>query len=157
MKKTFIILLPVVLIIGTSAFNLKRSSQINKSRADSVADDRKRFVEELRNAIKGKENEPAENVFKNIKLLKGVPAGRFLSIMDNGYGNSLGVTCNYCHKNGEWDLDIKPEKEITRKMAEMNNTINNQLLKNIDGLKSANPIVNCTTCHRGSVKPAIQL
>ncbi len=146
-----------MIIIGASAFTLNGRAKINKSKADSVLDDRKHYVDELRLAIKGSEKLPAETVFKNIKLLKGVPAGQLISIMDKGYANSLGVTCSHCHKNGEWDLDIKPEKEITRKMVAMNATINNQLLKNIDGLRGPNPIVNCTTCHRGSVKPALQL
>jgi len=35
--------------------------------------------------------------------------------------------------------------------------INNELLKSIDGLKDRRAIVNCTTCHRGAVKPATNL
>jgi len=123
---------------------------------DSILADRKHYVDELRLAIKGKENLPGDSVFKNIKILKGVPAARLISIMDMGYANSLGVTCGHCHENGHWEVEVKPTKEITREMIQMTNTINGQLLKNINGL-SDNPIVNCTTCHRGSIKPALQM
>jgi hypothetical protein len=27
----------------------------------------------------------------------------------------------------------------------------------MDGLKDRNPLVNCTTCHRGQLKPALNL
>jgi len=30
-------------------------------------------------------------------------------------------------------------------------------LKNIAGLKDRTPIINCTTCHRGQVKPALNM
>lgn len=42
-----------------------------------------------------------------------------------------------------------------RDMSGMMNTLNGQLLKNIKNLKSENPTVNCTTCHRGQTKPAL--
>jgi hypothetical protein len=35
--------------------------------------------------------------------------------------------------------------------------INTEQLKKIKNLKSENPGVNCTTCHRGQVKPALNL
>ena len=57
----------------------------------------------LREAIKGKEKEPAETVFKNIQLLKGVPAGNLLRIMELGYGRSLGVDCTHCHTPDQWE------------------------------------------------------
>ena len=53
------------------------------------------FVKRLSETITGRENEPAEKVFKNIQLpvLKAVPAGRFLRIMNLGYSRALGVAC----------------------------------------------------------------
>jgi hypothetical protein len=42
-------------------------------------------------------------------------------------------------------------------MSEMAKVINSKFLKEIKNLKSANPVVNCTTCHRGQVKPAVNL
>ena len=112
---------------------------------------------ELRKSIAGKENEQAEKVFKNIQLLKGVPAGRLLRIMEMGYSRSLGVTCTHCHVPPEWEKDEKPTKQIAREMAAMVGAITNQHLKQIKNLKSENPVVNCTTCHRGQTKPALNL
>jgi photosynthetic reaction center cytochrome c subunit len=111
----------------------------------------------LRKSIAGKENEPAEKVFKNIQLLKGVPAGRLLRVMELGYAKSLGVNCTHCHVPGEWERDDKPTKQIARDMAAMVAAINNQYLKQIKNLKSETPVVNCTTCHRGQTKPALNL
>jgi hypothetical protein len=111
----------------------------------------------LRQAIAGKENEPAEKVFKNIQLLKGIPAGRLLRIMEMGYARSLGVNCTHCHIPGEWEKDDKPTKQVARDMAAMVGAINNQHLKQIKNLKSETPGVNCTTCHRGQTKPALNL
>ena len=112
---------------------------------------------DLRKQIAGKENQPAEQVFKNIQMFKGVPAARLLRIMELGYSRSLGVNCTHCHVVDQWDNDDKPTKPITREMAKMVLTINNDLLKNIKNLKGPNPIVNCTTCHRGQTKPALNL
>src|SRR5437868_2707554 len=59
----------------------------------------------LREQIKGKEKDPASNVFKNIQMLKQVPAGRLLSIMENGYSRSLGVDCTHCHVSDKWESE----------------------------------------------------
>ncbi len=112
---------------------------------------------ELRKSIAGKEQAPAETVFKNIQLLKGMPAGRVLRIMEMGYARSLGVNCTHCHIPGAWEKDDKPTKQIARDMMAMVGAINNQHLKQIKNLKSETPVVNCTTCHRGQTKPALNL
>jgi hypothetical protein len=75
-------------------------------------------------SIAGHENQPAESVFKNIKIFKGVPAGRLVNIMNNGFGRSLGVSCGFCHVPGKWDLDDKEEKNTARLMFAMVQTIN---------------------------------
>jgi hypothetical protein len=108
--------------------------------------------------IAGKENAPAESVFKNIKVMKGIPAGRLLNIMNKGFGNALGVGCAHCHvMGGKWDSDDKKNKQIARDMWQMNGTINNDLLAKIPNLDEDNRVVNCTTCHRGETTPATQL
>ena len=112
---------------------------------------------ELRKSIAGKEQAPAETVFKNIQLFKGMPAGRVLRIMELGYARSLGVTCTHCHIPGAWEKDDKPTKQVAREMAGMVTAINTQHLKQIKNLKSEQPAVNCTTCHRGQTKPALNL
>ncbi|HEU5248893.1 MAG TPA: hypothetical protein VFW15_02810, partial [Thermoanaerobaculia bacterium] len=38
--------------------------------------------------IAGRENEPAEKVFRNIQSLKGMPAGRFVRVMNMGYSRA---------------------------------------------------------------------
>jgi len=119
--------------------------------------DQEAKLAELRKKIAGRENEPAEAVFKNIQFLKGVPAGRLLAVMRLGYSRSLGVNCTHCHVVDEWEKDDKPTKQTARDMALMVRTINNDLLKNIKNLKSESPVINCTTCHRGQTKPALDL
>lgn len=111
-------------------------------------------VEELMKSIAGKEKEPSEVVFKNIQILKGVPAGQLVDIMRLGFSRSLGVRCNFCHIMGQWEKDDKSDKQVTREMLRMTNTINTQLLPNIKGLMSDKPQVTCATCHRGQEKPA---
>jgi len=67
-------------------------------------------VKEVLATIAGKENRPAGEVFKNVQLLKDVPAGRLLRIMDTGYSRSLGVDCDHCHVEDRWDADEKRPK-----------------------------------------------
>jgi hypothetical protein len=112
---------------------------------------------ELRKSIAGKEQAPAETVFKNIQMFKGMPAARVLRIMEMGFARSLGVNCTHCHIPGAWEKDDKPPKQIAREMWGMVNAINNQHLKQIKNLKSEQPVINCTTCHRGQTKPALNL
>jgi len=116
-------------------------------------------ITKLKEQIKGRENEPAPAVFKNIQtpLAKSIPAGRLLAVMEFGYARSLGVTCTHCHTPEKWEADDKPQKQIAREMAAMMTRVNGELLKNIKNLKSETPTINCTTCHRGEVKPALNL
>ncbi len=109
-------------------------------------------IQELEKAIAGRENEPAEKVFKNIKMLKGVPAIRVLRIMENGFSPALGVKCTFCHVKGEWDSDEKPEKETAREMMKMVGKIREELKKIVDEKAT----INCFTCHRGEVEPALR-
>jgi cytochrome c peroxidase len=120
---------------------------------DSLVKDRTQHVNEVLATIAGKEDMPAEQVFKNIRMLKGMPASRLLAIMNRGYSNSLGVSCSHCHVVGEYDREDKPTKQIARDMGAMVSTINGTLLKDIKNLKSPNPTVNCSTCHNGRARP----
>ncbi|MEQ8424360.1 MAG: photosynthetic reaction center cytochrome c subunit family protein, partial [Cyclobacteriaceae bacterium] len=110
----------------------------------------------IRESIKGKGTLPADSVFENIEIFKGVPAGRMLAIMDIAYSQSLGVSCGHCHNTKDFASEEKPEKQISRDMWAFA-AQTRDLLKNIKGLKSENPGVNCTTCHRGQIKPALSL
>jgi hypothetical protein len=158
---TLLALAVAVLTVKVWTINTGAAVQTPASAA-ATSQDQKTFdqdaaLAELRKRIAGQENKPAEEVFKNIQLLKGMPAGRLLAVMRIGYSRSLGVTCTHCHVANEWEKDDKPAKQIARDMALMNKSINNDLLKKIKNLKSESPVVNCTTCHRGQVKPALDL
>jgi hypothetical protein len=109
--------------------------------------------------IKGREDQPAESVYHEIRMMKGVPAGRLLRIMSFGFSRSLGVNCTFCHVDDQWDKEDSTRKQTARDMSAMVHTINDSLLKGIEGLKTKKerPIVNCTTCHRGQPKPALNL
>ena len=107
-------------------------------------------------SIAGRENMPAESVFKNIKIFQGVPAGRLVRIMNIGYGRSLGVSCGFCHVPGKWDLDDKEEKNTARVMHAMVQTINREYLSKLPNDRSGPPTANCFTCHRGNAKPMSQ-
>lgn len=111
----------------------------------------------LREQIKGRETEPAEKVFKNMQMLKQMPAGRLLAVMEMGYARSLGVNCTHCHVPDKWEAEDKPQKQVARDMWAMMGNINSQLLKGIKNLRSESPTVNCTTCHRRQIKPALNL
>ena len=105
-------------------------------------------------SIAGRENMPAESVFKNIKILKGVPAGRLVNIMNMGFGRSLGVSCGFCHVPGKWDLDDKDEKNTARLMFAMVQTINRDFISKVPvDSGGPTPVVNCMTCHRGMPRP----
>ena len=105
-------------------------------------------------SIAGRENQPAESVFKNIKIFKGVPAGRLVNIMNNGFGRSLGVSCGFCHVPGKWDLDDKEEKNTARLMFAMVGTINRDYISKVPHDSTGpQPVVNCFTCHRGEPRP----
>jgi hypothetical protein len=121
--------------------------------------DQKAAIAKLREQIKGRETEPASAVFKNIQtaFLKTRPAGQLLAVMEIAYSRSLGVNCTHCHVPDKWESDEKPTKPIAREMSAMMLRINAELLKPIKNLKSENPVINCTTCHRGEVKPALNL
>jgi photosynthetic reaction center cytochrome c subunit len=104
----------------------------------------------------GRDDKPAGEVFKNIQVLKALPAGRLGGVM-GAMTRSLGVRCEHCHIEGQFDKDDVPAKQVAREMVRMTGTINNDLLKGIKGLKSETPQVSCYTCHRGSVKPETEL
>ena len=87
----------------------------------------------------------AEEQFKNIQVLKGVPAEEIFPTMEF-IRASLGVECSYCHVQNEFDRDDKKPKKIARKMMEMMFAIN---ADDFDGERK----VTCNSCHHGNLKP----
>jgi Photosynthetic reaction centre cytochrome C subunit len=88
---------------------------------------------------------PAEQVYKNVQALKGVPAGRWMLIMTM-FSKSLGVECSHCHVEGAFEKDDKPAKQTARKMLAMVSAISKEVYK------GPTPI-NCYTCHKGKTEP----
>ncbi len=91
----------------------------------------------------------AEEQFKNIKVLKGVPADQLFPAMQF-ITASLGVECEFCHVRGDrgldFDKDDKKTKQTARKMMEMMFAINKG---NFEGHRE----VTCYSCHRGAADP----
>jgi hypothetical protein len=106
----------------------------------------------LREFIKGRENEPAEKVFKNVQILKGVPAARFLDAMES-FTHALGTKCKECHDTENFASDDKDEKKVARGMLQMTKGINEQYIKTMPGLDK-DAVVSCYTCHHGKTHPA---
>ena len=88
----------------------------------------------------------AEQVFKNIQVLKGTPADQLQPAMQF-ISNSLGVECSFCHVQGAFDKDDKKTKLTARKMIEMQTAINKT---HFDGDRE----VTCYSCHHGAEQPA---
>jgi hypothetical protein len=156
------LILGVMLVCYQTSDNVKAQTgqtpdtQTTTSRSDKPFDQAQALAD-LRKAIAGQEDKPAGEVFKNIQMFKAMPAARLLRVMELGYAKSLGVNCTHCHVAGQWEKEDKPTKQIARDMAAMAANINNEQLKKIKNLKSAEPMINCTTCHRGQTKPALNL
>ena len=143
----------------TGIFGEQTSVKAQTSPTPEPVFDQAAAIAKLREQIKGKEQLPASEVFRNIQtpMLKQRPAAQLLAVMEFGYARSLGVTCTHCHVPDKWETEDKPQKQIAREMSAMVAALNNTTLKGIKNLKSASPTVNCTTCHRGEVKPALNL
>ena len=86
----------------------------------------------------------AEQAFKNIKVIKDMPAGQLQGAMAF-MAASLGVDCLYCHTPPAMEKDDKPTKETARRMLAMVHEINKNFGDKV--------VVNCATCHRGKPKP----
>src|SRR5205085_4037606 len=97
--------------------------------------------------IAGKETMPAESVFKNIKIMKKVPAGRLVQIMNRGFGRSLGARCRLCHVQDHWDADDKEAKKTARLMITMADTVNTVFLSQIRHRDGSQAFANRGRCH----------
>ncbi len=92
----------------------------------------------------------AEQRFKNIQVLKGVPASQIGPAMDV-MSSALGVGCPHCHvpaKNAPWPMekDDKAAKRTARKMVTMMQKINRDFF-------GGDQVVTCATCHNGATEP----
>jgi hypothetical protein len=82
---------------------------------------------------------------KNLKVLKLQEGQSVMPIMQ-GFTRGLGVRCDYCHVQGDFASDDKPQKVTARMMITMAQDINGKFP---DGKEH----VTCYTCHRGAAMP----
>ncbi|MDP9112671.1 MAG: c-type cytochrome [Acidobacteriota bacterium] len=87
----------------------------------------------------------AEQQYKNIKVLTGLRADQ-INITMHGISAELGVECVHCHVWEEWDKDVKPRKEVARRMITMVRDMNKTYFGGAN-------VVTCYTCHRGNPRP----
>ena len=87
-----------------------------------------------------------EDVFKNIRVLKGVSAEHLIPSMEF-ISSSLGVECSFCHVQGHFEKDDKKPKQTARDMMQMMFALNKN---NFEGHRE----VTCYSCHRGARTPA---
>jgi photosynthetic reaction center cytochrome c subunit len=94
----------------------------------------------------------AEDSFKNVQVLKGIPVNQFMATM-GFFSASLGENCTYCHvaeSGGSWEkyADDNAHKRTARRMIAMVNAINKQYF---GGQRE----LTCYSCHRGGDRPRV--
>src|SRR5438477_9770796 len=94
----------------------------------------------------------AERVFKNVQVLKGIPADQFMATM-GVFSAALGMSCEDCHaaNDSKWEnyaLDSSPKKTMARRMVGMMTAINKNYF-------AGRQMVTCVSCHRGSDHPKV--
>ncbi|PYR99910.1 MAG: hypothetical protein DMG16_16830 [Acidobacteria bacterium] len=112
------------------------------------------FAVAIANGQAGQAQRPpmAEEVFKNVQILKGIPVDEFMDTMGM-FAAATSLNCTSCHASDNtttWDkfaVDT-PLKQTARRMMNMVNAINKTQFK---GVRS----VTCYTCHHGDQRPKI--
>jgi hypothetical protein len=94
----------------------------------------------------------AEDVFKNVQVLKGISVDEFMATM-GFFSASLSLNCTDCHiseSSGDWTryADDTALKRMSRRMVLMVNALNNG---NFGGQRA----VTCYSCHRGTTHPKV--
>lgn len=94
----------------------------------------------------------SEDVFKNVRVLRGIPVDEFMGTMGI-FSAALGMSCEDCHSASDtsWEnyaLDTSPRKVTARRMVTMMLSINQASF-------GGRQVVTCYTCHRGSSKPRV--
>jgi len=92
----------------------------------------------------------AEDVFKNVQQLRGIPLGEFWDTM--GFiSAALGANCVHCHVESSLNsldkfAEDTPRKRRAREMIAMVKAINTT---HFGGAR----VVTCNTCHNGEIRP----
>jgi hypothetical protein len=91
----------------------------------------------------------AEQVFKNVQVLKGTTVQEFMGAM-GAFSAALGMSCEDCHKADDRDWSgfaaDNPRKQMARLMVVMMQNINRT---NFGGRQ----MITCYGCHRGDSRP----
>src|SRR5580704_14099339 len=87
----------------------------------------------------------ADQAYKNITELKGIPADQLGPAMQF-IATSLGVQCDTCHVAGKPEADDKRTKKTAREMIAMTMAINKNSFH-------GQTQVTCYSCHRGAERP----
>jgi hypothetical protein len=87
---------------------------------------------------------------KNLKLIDPKSDLRFVM---QTFSAALGVECSYCHVQGDFTADTNPKKEVARKMIAIVRLIDTSFPSSTGVFPEGFHEVDCSTCHRGSVKP----
>ena len=83
--------------------------------------------------------------YKNVQSMKDVPASQFMDAM-RSFTFALGEQCEFCHVQGNFAADDKPQKAMARKMIAMTMNINQANF-------NSHMVVRCYTCHQGHQEP----
>jgi len=104
--------------------------------------------------VRGQAEKPpmAEQVFKNVQVLKGIPVREFMGTM-GFFSAATGMNCTQCHvdeSGGNWAryADDTELKRTTRRMIGMVNNINQSWFR-------GRRVVTCYSCHRGGARPLV--
>ena len=94
----------------------------------------------------------AEEVFKNVPVLRGMPVDEFMDTMGM-FAAATGLNCTDCHTadtNDGWQnfAADTPLKQMARQMIVMVNTLNKA---SFAGQRK----VTCFTCHQGGQRPRV--
>jgi hypothetical protein len=91
----------------------------------------------------------AEEVFKNVQVLKGIPVNDFMGTMGI-FSAALGMSCEDCHRSGDssWEnyATESPRKQMARSMVVMMAAINKTHF-------GGRQVITCFSCHRGTDRP----
>ncbi len=106
----------------------------------------------LRRAAAGAKPQMVEDVFKNVRVLRGITVDDFMGTM-GAMSAALSMCCDSCHDGAgtdavDWASDSLPRKVVARRMVLMTQAIN----KNNFGGRQ---LVTCWTCHRGRDFPSV--
>jgi hypothetical protein len=94
----------------------------------------------------------AENVFKNVTVLRGITVDEFMGTM-GVFSAALGLSCEDCHtgSSNDWSsyaADTSARKQVSRRMVTMMLALNKQYF-------AGRQVVTCFSCHRGANRPRV--